>query len=72
MKRYLKSYIIHVLRYKKKHLGPQDRADRGPFARVSKPFLKKLEQNYHQARLGAFKQKSFGVQTIRVKYHTLL
>ena len=49
---------------KKTHLGPQNLADREPFTRVSSPFSKKPEPNYHQDMLGAFIQMSLGVLSI--------
>ena len=46
---------------KKKHLGPQNSADRDLSLVYQVHFQKKLEPNDHQDMLGAFIQKSHGV-----------
>ena len=50
---------------KNTHLGPQDLADRGPYTCISKNANR--IPKYHQARLGAFIQKSLGVLTTLYK-----
>ena len=53
-------------------LGPLTLMKTGPHKCVSSHFSKCLDPDYYQAKLGAFIQKSLGVLTIRVKYHTFV